>query len=52
MSIPPRSSPGPNDWEPVGVNNRTYRLKIEGGWLYRYTNYAVSVLVFVPDTVE
>ncbi|TCV62320.1 hypothetical protein [Neorhizobium sp. S3-V5DH] len=42
-------------WEVVespGYGAATYRMKVPGGWLYRYGNERDSSLVFVPEAAE
>ena len=53
---PARDDPKPDesrrDWEDVQTNaaDKTERLKIHGGWLYRTVfNGAAVALAFVPD---
>ncbi|WP_164850035.1 hypothetical protein [Sinorhizobium meliloti] len=46
-----------HEWETVqatGWSNMpsTYRMKVPGGWLYRYGNTADSSIVFVPEAAE
>jgi hypothetical protein len=38
---------GKHDWEDVD-GNETDRLRVPGGWLYRYVNFDAPALVFVP----
>ncbi len=37
-----------DEWEQVGLpGNYVHRLRVEGGWLYRFSAY--RCMVFVPD---
>ena len=36
-------------WEKVTPSGSTYRLKVGGGWLYRYDFDGGSSVAFVPD---
>lgn len=52
--MPSESTPGQTrrDWEAIQENgsDKTERLRIVGGWLYRNTTPAGVALVFVPST--
>lgn len=37
-------------WELVAINSSTYRLKIDGGYLYQVNDWESHQVVFVPDT--
>ncbi|WP_164852587.1 hypothetical protein [Sinorhizobium meliloti] len=46
-----------HEWETIDTSRwstmpSTYRMKVPGGWLYRYGNTAVSSMVFVPEATE
>ena len=40
------------DWEPIQINedDKTERLRIQGGWLYRCVSSYGVALVFVPSS--
>ena len=43
---------GEHSWEPVGDHmNYTFRLRVPGGWLYRYAHEGAMTFVPVPEVV-
>jgi hypothetical protein len=36
-------------WDKVTPSGSTYRLKVGGGWLYRYDSAQGSTIAFVPE---
>lgn len=44
-----------HEWRCVadqGYSYGTYRMKVPGGWLYRYGSTADSSIIFVPEAAE
>jgi hypothetical protein len=37
-------------WEVVAINSPTFRLKIDGGYLYQVDAWDTHQVVFVPDS--
>lgn len=53
--MPSEQTPGQTrrDWEPIQENgpDKTERLRVKGGWLYRNITAAGVAMVFVPATL-